>query len=284
LTDSTRDASDERVTWPEAWGGLRERRIALLCAAPAAFILGMLLWDGPTAFGLAVVAFFGAAWALRTWRCPRCQERFAGAAGRWWPNRCAACRLPEFSSVPFSRETTFTVDRRAARSLSSRFRRLVAVSEIAGGAAVMLLIPLTIVQGVGLAWWYATFVEGLGVFGIVAGYWLWRDDARGYGLSRLVQGLQMLKIQLAGVVFDVSAGLEVNLTVSNAATNFGAGIRGAFSVAVGQARPHVVIVNVLAAIALILLWNAEPAHSTIGDERHGANETPAPELSSPAAD
>jgi hypothetical protein len=284
VTDSTRDASDARVTWQEAWGGLRERRIALLCAAPAAFIPGVLLWDAPTAFGLAVVAFFGAAWALRTWRCPRCHERFTGAAGRWWPNRCAACRLPEFSPVPLRSDEAFTIDRGAARRLSSRFRKLIAVSEIAGGAAVMLLIPLTIVQGIGLAWWYATFLEGLGVFGIVAGYWLWRDDPRGYGLSRLVQALQILKIQLAGVVFDVSAGMEVNLTVSNSATNFGAGIRGAFSVAVGQARPHVVIVNVLAAIALILLWNAEPAPATIENERRGVRQAPMPERSTPSAD
>ena len=284
MTEPTPRAIDALSTWQEAWGGLRERRIALLAAAPTAFIPGVLLWDGPTAFGLAVVAFFGAAWALRTWRCPRCHERFAGAAGRWWPGQCAACRLPEFSSVPFASEGTFTVDRRAARRLSSRVRRLIALSEIVGGAAVMLLLPLTIVQGVGLAWWYATFIEGLGVFGIVAGYWLWRDDARGYGLSRLVQALQILKFQLAGVVFEASAGLEVNVTVSNTAINFDTGIRGAFSVAVGQERPHIVIVNVLAAIALILLWNAEPASATIDDERHGAHRTSVPELSSPAAD
>lgn len=250
---------DDREFWREAWGGLRARRIGLL-AAPASFIPAAVLWTAEIGFLLAAGLTFGAAWLLRGWRCPRCQHRFAGSAGRWWTDACAACRLPTFASAVYLRESAYTIEPDAARVLSRGFRRLIAGSQIAGGALVMLIV-LSGFFGAGtfVGWWYAAAVEALGVFAVLAGVWLWRDDPRGYSLSRLVQGLQVVKFQLLGLTYAVSAGFELKLALGGGTLSTGAGVQGAVTLWIGSTPQAFVVINVLAAVAFILLWEAVPA-------------------------
>lgn len=266
---------DDRAAWREAWDGLRARRMTVL-VAPASFIPAAFLWTAEFGFLLAAALTFAAAWLLRGWRCPRCQHRFAGSAGRWWPDACVACRLPAFASAVYLREASYTIEPDAARLLTRGFRRVIAGSQIAGGALVMLIV-LSGFLGTGtfVGWWYAAAIEALGVFAVLAGVWLWQDDPRGYSLSRLVQGLQVAKFQLLGVTYAVSAGFELKLALGGGTISTGAGLQGALTIWVGSTPADFVVINVLAAIALILLWEAAPA------PRRLSEPVPAPALAAP---
>ena len=101
-------------------------------------------------------------------------------------------------------------------------------------------------------------VEALGVASGTAGVWLWRDDARGYRYSRVLHALQLVKLQVAGVVFIVSAGFHVLVWRSTTGTGIEPGVSGSVALAVGASVPRLVAVNLFSLAALVLLLRARP--------------------------
>lgn len=137
--------------------------------------------------------------------------------------------------------------------MSDRFRKIVAGSEIAGGAVVMVLTLWPALQRV-LPAWYLVSTEGLGGMAIAAGLWLWRDDDRGWTLSRLLQGLQVAQIWTPGFSFAVVVGLQCNLYVG--ATQFGIqpGFYGSFVLGNVYRGEWKVALNLFALAAFVALW------------------------------
>jgi hypothetical protein len=139
--------------------------------------------------------------------------------------------------------------------VTDRFRKIIAGSEIAGGAVVMVLTLWPVLQRV-LPAWYLISTEGLGAMAIAAGLWLWRDEDRGWTLSRLLQGLQVAQIWTPGFSFVVVVGLQCNLYVG--ATQFGIqpGFYGSLVLGNVYRGEWKVALNLFALAAFVALWRS----------------------------
>jgi ribosomal protein S27AE len=241
--------------WLQAWGGLRARRIGLVVACVAFLALA---WE-PTGAGLVVGAggLLAALHALRSWRCPRCGESFAGARGRWFALSCASCGLVEFAAPEFVAEPPGALAP-DGQALSRRFRRFLAGSQVLGG-----ILVLGIAIATRLPWLVGGVVEALGVASCLAGVWLWRDDARGYRYSRVLHALQLVKVQAGGVVYGVSAGFQILFWQSATGAGVEPGVAGNLALAVGASVPHLVAVNLFSLAALVLLLRARPGAAAV---------------------
>ena len=81
--------------------------------------------------------------------------------------------------------------------MSKSFRKFLAATEAAGGVAVLALPGILSRQGYSLDWWYWILLASFGGFAVAAGIWLWRDDPRGWTLSRILQAAQIIQFQTA---------------------------------------------------------------------------------------
>lgn len=249
--------SDSSSSWQRYWGGLRARRLALVAAVP----LTLPIWfiaGGLAGFVISVVASVVAVWTLRSWPCPRCGNPFGGIRWSLFSERCVSCALPAFARPDFVRRTDF-VRATDLRTLPDGLRRFVAGAEMAGGAAVM---ALTALQGVGPLW-FRLAIESVGATAVAAGVWLWRDDARGYTWSRLVQGLQLVRFSVPPVAYAVSAGPFADVYFGQIQSGFNVGFRGQLVLMWGNASPLAVSFNVLAAAWLLMLLDARPKSAVV---------------------
>ncbi|HJR66276.1 MAG TPA: hypothetical protein VJ802_07580 [Gemmatimonadaceae bacterium] len=249
--------SDSSISWQRYWGGLRARRLALVAAVP----LTLPVWfiaGGLAGFLISVAASVVAVWAVRSWPCPRCGNPFGGIRWSLFSERCVSCALPAFARPDFVRRTDFV---RAAdlRTLPDGLRRFVAGAEMAGGAAVM---ALTALEGVGPLW-FRLAIESVGATAVAAGVWLWRDDARGYTWSRLVQGLQLVRFSIPPLAYAVSAGPFADVYFGQVQSGFNVGFRGQLVLTWGNVSPLAVSFNMLAAAWLLMLLDARPKSAVV---------------------
>jgi hypothetical protein len=239
----------DQPSWTKMWSGLRERRLGV-AGAIVAFVP---IWIVGGAAGL-LVAFgilVGAGMALRGWPCPRCREPFAGVGFASFPTACAGCGLPAFSE-PREMSSSHS-ERGPQRALSPRVRKAVAGAQVAGGVGVLVLGA---VYGSGMPALYLLWLESFGGLAVVAGVWLWRDQARGYVLTRALQLAQLVRIQSPLVSYAAYAGFFVDLSHTSTRINFSPGFRAAFSIGVGTGAPFGVAVNLWAAALLLALLKA----------------------------
>lgn len=241
--------------WHRTWSSLRVRRIAVVAAIPITIPV-WVIFGGVVGLVTTAAAVTLAVLELRSWPCPRCKEPFVGARVNIYPDRCASCELPSFERTDIVRRTEFT---RAAtvRVLSDRLRRTVGGAQVAGGALVMLT---TSFSG-GLPLWYRLLVESVGAVALAAGIWLWRDDARGYTWSRLLQALQLLRFSLPPLAYNVSAGPAIDLYFGDRASGINFGIHGQVVLAWHYAGPVQVSFNLLSAVWLLILLDARSRSS-----------------------
>lgn len=239
------------------WSALRARRM-LFVAALAAFIPLVIAlprpWGTLAALGGLSVSFV----AVRSWRCPRCRNRFAGAGHASWPDYCVSCALPAFATSDAIQAPVASLNPNAER-LGRRLRQFIAASQILGGAAVMALVLgySNLLPG-----WHVFLLESLGVIAIFAGYLLWRDHPEGYRLTRLLQYLQLVKIQGSAGVFAVAAGFSVELIFTAQGSTIS--WRQYATLAVGiNPQPFYLAVNLLGIVLLVLLAGAKPDGSSI---------------------
>ena len=249
--------SESSVNWHRYWGSLRARRLALVGALPVTLPVWFIA--GPVAgFLTSVAASVAAVWLLRSWPCPRCGDPFGGIRWSLFAERCVSCGLPAFARPDFVRRTDF-VRTPNLRTLPDRVRHFVAGAEMAGGAAVMVLTAL---PGAGPLW-YRLAIESIAAMTLAAGIWLWRDDARGYTWSRIVQGLQLIRFAIAPVAYSVSAGPFVDAYLRGAQVGIEVGFRGQFILLWGEVSPLIVSFNLLAAAWLLMLLDARPKSEVI---------------------
>jgi hypothetical protein len=243
---------DREARWRHVWNGLRIRRIAAF-ASIAVFAVGSVFGSG-VVLAIATLAPVVAFYMVRSWRCPRCHETFVGARLNWFGDECATCNLPAFAPVERIDDSSFSHSANTF-ALDPSLRKFVAVSQMVGGA---LILVMELLAGGARA---GNFVAmGLGLAGVLAGALLWRDDPRAYSASRLLQGLQVLKLQVPPVFYAVSVGFHV-LVLRGNVSGIEAGISGNFQIGAIRNAPVVVGVNVLALVCFLILLRARPVAS-----------------------
>ena len=236
--------------WTKQWGTLRSRRIGTIVATVAFVAVWIAL--GPLGLVVGFSMLAASYWYLRTWQCPRCHLPVVGAGFRTFVERCANCHLLLFGH-PDDVLWAAPVDP-ARLQLSRRIRRFVAGYEMVVGVGLMILTSF--VRG---AWWYTLMFEGLAAMSLAAGLWLWRDDVRGYALSRTLQLAQIVRVQAPSFVYAATAGAYLDLYQTNGRVGVNPGFMGSFSLAFGGDRPFGAAVNLWATALLLVLLHARPA-------------------------
>ena len=244
--------------WNREWDSLRSRRIAALVSIVALVAIWIAL--GPIGLLLGFALLAGAYWNLRRWPCPRCHLPIVGAGFRTFITRCVNCHLLIFGH-PDDLSAEANIDAAGMR-LSPRVRRAVASYEMFVGASFMIMTPFF-----RAAWWYTLFLEGLAGISLGAGIWLWRDDRRGYALSRTLQIAQIVRIRSPFFVYTATAGLYLDLfhgvapQGSQVANQVGIqpGFWGSFLLSFGGGQPLSISVNFWAMLLLLVLTQARPA-------------------------
>lgn len=228
------------------------RRLAIVAAVPMSVPV-WLVADDTVGFVATVVAFGLAVWELRSWPCPRCGDPFIGVRWTLFPESCASCALPAFARPDIVGRADF-VRTPTVRMLPDSLRRFVGGAEIAGGAVVIAVTPFA----GGFPLWYRFALESVGAIALAAGIWLWRDDARGYDWSRILQALQIFRFSIPPFAFIVGAGPSVDLHFGDAATGINFGFQGQLVLLWRNAGPIWVSFNLLAAGWLLILLDARP--------------------------
>jgi hypothetical protein len=239
-------------TWYERWVGLKHRRIVAFASLPVWLALWIIL--GPVGLLIGFLLAFGAYIQLRAFPCPRCHLPIVGVRLKSFVDRCEGCRLQifghEFDVPDYQRNPdTFTMSR--------RLRRTIAGYEIASGATLMVIsafarAPL----------WGQIMLEGLAAFSLAGGWWLWRDDVRGYRLSRTMQLIQLIRIQSNVLLYSATAGIAIDLqsvSGSSSTSTINFSYNTDFSLAWNTGQPFGVAINLWAAIVFLLLLHAKPA-------------------------
>jgi hypothetical protein len=239
----------DQPTWAKMWSGLRERRVGVF----GAVVAFLPIWIVGGAVGL-LVAFgilVATGLALRSWPCPRCRQPFAGVGFASFPMSCAHCGLPAFSQP--EELSGLHSERGPQRPLSPRVRKAVAGAQVAAGIGVMVL---SAVYGGGMPGLYLLWFESFGGLAVAAGVWLWRDEARGYVLTRALQLAQLVRIQSPLLSYTAYAGFFVDLSHTPTSVNISPGFRAAFNIAFGTGAPLSVAVNLWSAALLLALLKA----------------------------
>jgi hypothetical protein len=143
----------------------------------------LVLWIVLGASGLLIgfLLLFATYRHLRAWLCPRCFMPMVGAGLKTFTDRCRSCDLEVFAHASHV-QARIELQKPDAFVLSRRTRRFIAGYEVFAGAGLMILSIFA--RG---PWWTVLMFEGLAGLSLAAGIWLWRDDARGYALTRTMQ-------------------------------------------------------------------------------------------------
>jgi hypothetical protein len=142
--------------------------------------------------------------------------------------------------------------------MGRRFRRFLAATQFAGGLAVLAGPPLLMAQGYSVTWWYWILLESFGGTAVAAGFWLWRDDPRGWHLSRLMQAMQLLQFQVSGFGVSAIAGFQLRILIAPERFDVGPSFNGMFSIT-GASDQTWVNINLFGVYALYLLLTSGPA-------------------------
>lgn len=251
--------------WRQWWSDLQTRRIAAMASMPAAVLAAWLIggWQGwLIAMALPLLAFG----RLYAWRRPGCHERFAIAGLSPMPSTCVNCGVAAFglpqdvAAAPEERPI------RRRRPLSSRLRRVIAVSQILGGVLVGLITLTSLYQNVPLVWWYEVMLEGIALAAVLSGVLLWRHHPDGTRLASILLLLQVLKLYTPWVVYDLRAGFGVLLHASASTVGIALDARGLLQLGWKQGGEPSVAVNVLA-VAWLCILLAERTHRPASPDR-----------------
>ena len=236
--------------WIDYWDGLKNRRLLVVFAAATWLVLWIVL-GAPGLLG-GFLLLLAAYRHLRTWRCPRCLVPVVGAGFKTFTDRCRSCDLEVFAHAIYV-QAPIEWTNPDALALSRRTRRFVAGYEIAAGAALMAISALARAP-----WWYILTVEGLAGLSLAAGIWLWRDDARGYALTRTMQIVQLIRVQSPWLTYVAKAGLAIDLTHLSTVINIDTSFQASFSLLLMPGESFGVAVNLWAAALLMILLHAKP--------------------------
>ena len=229
-----------------AWGGLRERRIGLVIAT-IIFIVSLFL-SSNASLVVGTFVLFLAVWAIRRWPCPRCHAAFAGARPAVFAPRCAHCGLPEFTAPTEIASAPVVLG--PADELPRGWRRTLAITQILSGAALSILIAWV---SLGI---YSIAFESLAVAAVAGGYWLWRNEARGYRFTRSLLTLQLVQFHSPLLSYGVAAGPQLWIMRVAGSTQFAANFSGGLTVTVRSSGPELIGVNLFAGFALLLMLSA----------------------------
>lgn len=235
--------------WDAYWGSLRAMRI--LAAASLLGSIAVWIALGPLGLFLGFLAVFLAYRQLRNWPCPRCRLPIAGVRFTTFPERCANCGLQVFGHV-VDIEAPFTIDP-AGMELTHRLRHFIAGYEVVAGGALMVM---TAFASMGLA--FTTLLEGLAGMSLAAGIWLWRDEMRGYQLSRTLQWAQLVRFQSPWLTYLAAAGGSLDLTHINGNITLSPSVAANLQLAWKPGLPIGVAVNLWAGMLLLVLFHARP--------------------------
>jgi hypothetical protein len=263
-------------TWYERWVGLKHRRIVAFASLPVWLALWIIL--GPAGLLIGFLLAFGAYIRLRAFPCPRCYLPIVGVRLKSFVDRCEGCGLRIFGheyDVPdYERNPNIF-------TMSRRLRRTIAGYEIASGATLMVMSAFA--KG---PLWGLIMLEGLAAFSLAGGWWLWRDDVRGYRLSRTMQVIQLIRIQSSVLLYVATAGIAIDLQSVNGSAetsliNFSYNTN--FSLAWSPGLPFGVAINLWAAIVFLLLLHARPASAALVGGPTVANDSVAIGPTEPSA-
>ena len=244
--------------WNRYWVSLRSRRIGAAIAL-VAFVVAWIAF-GPLGLVAGFLLALAAYWRLRAWPCPRCGRPIVGTSFHTFVNRCTSCQLLIFgaaSDVKWPAQPD-----PLALTLAPRLRRFVAGYEIASGLGLLVLTLF-----LHAAWWWQLMLEGFAALSLGAGIWLWRDDARGYALSRSVQAVQVIRLQSPWLTYVATAGVYVDLWHTSGRIGIGPGFTSAFSLLVASGQPLGGAVNLWAAPLFLILLHARPATAEPSSDR-----------------
>ncbi len=237
--------TDDR-SWDQTWLALRQRRAFAAASVLGAFVCQLLPSPWWTLVGLAMP--ISTLTLLHRWPCPRCHEPFVGAGLALFRDTCASCALPAFCQVSEVNSLAFSHDGQG-RTLDLRLRRSLAGAQVFGGVAVGLM-----------AIWYrgtSWMVVGLVSAAILGGVWLWRDEPRGYRLTRLLLALQVVRIIWPPVAYSLILGWHVDLIRRPGSANLSLGTHAQFFLGTATGTWEVAV-NFFALLALLALWGAKP--------------------------
>lgn len=237
--------------WTEYWEGLRNRRLLVAFAAATWLVLWIVLGAAGLLSGFLLLLL--AYRHLRAWPCPRCHQPIVGAGFRTFTDRCRSCDLEVFAHAIYV-ETPVESTNPVAFALSRRARRFVAGYEIAAGASLMVLSAFTHAP-----WWFVLTLEGLAGLSLAAGIWLWRDDPRGYALTRTMQIVQLIRVQSPWLTYVAMAGLAVDLTHLANGLNLNTSFQATFTLLLMPGVTFGVAVNLWAAVLLLVMLHARPS-------------------------
>jgi hypothetical protein len=158
--------------------------------------------------------------------------------------------------------------------MPSWLRGIIALCQIAGGAWMAKYVIAAPAES---RWTPFSFLSlGLAAVSIYAGVVLWRGSARGFRVSRIIQGLQVVRIYTGPLLFVVALGPQLlinlfitpdlSLTTHSPVPLPVSGLVG-FSAALGllgggtwaEVAPTGVGINLFAAFALVALLRGGPA-------------------------
>ena len=102
----------------------------------------------------------------------------------------------------------------------------------------------------------ASFFGLVYVIGILAGWWLWRWESRGFRLSKFMWGVQIPVFMLSHVGWKFTIGLGVPIFLSFGGNRFSASILIETSNCLLHHPPQVVLgINIVAVVALRYLFH-----------------------------
>lgn len=188
------------------WRDLRERRLLLILgvgiALPVSCAVGIYKGFGVPICGLAIVACL-AAW-LRSWKCPACDRMFAGGFTSLFPQSCNSCGILQFA--PSTAPDMFSKTSGTGISMRLLLTRTIAAVQLLGGCLMAIQTFRLFVALHGSANVLVALSESLAAVGVYGGVELWRQRARGYGLSLVAQGIQILRFHYGTVLFRAALG------------------------------------------------------------------------------
>jgi hypothetical protein len=148
-----------------------------------------------------------------------------------------------------------------ALALPQKVRRFVGGYEMVSGVFLMILSAFA-----GGAWWTLTMLEGLAAISFAAGYWLWKDDARGFALSRTLQIAQLIRVQSPWITYVATSGVFLDLYDANGSVGINPGFSSALRLAWMPEQSFGIAVNLWAALLLLVLLHARPHTGSVETE------------------
>ena len=146
-------------------------------------------------------------------------------------------------------------------------RRTVAVFEMIGGLlGVVIILPslglqvVLVLSGVVGPVWLLVSILFLILYLLcfVAGLLLWKKDARGVILSKLIQALQITQLTTAGFSYQFVAGFGVTLFIASTRLGIEFQLPSLDVGRVSQSEPFFLGVNIIALVILAYLFKGRP--------------------------